>query len=110
MAEGLSLREMNVLCESVWHSVQRGDIPDDDREVLHDLYARFSGGLMPTTFKNPTDELHFHLVRGERHSQSALDLLYRPGEPKRSVWFRMAVGRAQSILMSAYVRDLKMGR
>lgn len=61
-------------------------------------------------FKDSTEELHFHLVRAERHSQQALDLLYKPDGPKRSIWFRMAIGRAQSILMSAYVRDLRMKR
>lgn len=62
------------------------------------------------TFKTPTDELHFNLVRAERHAQQALDLLYKPDGAKRSMWFRMAIGRAQSILMSAYVRDLRMKR
>jgi hypothetical protein len=61
-------------------------------------------------FKDATDELHFHLVRGEHHAQQALDLLYRPDGAKRSIWFRMAIGRAQSILMSAYVRDLRLKR
>lgn len=59
------------------------------------------------SFLNPTDELHYNLVRAERHAQQAFDLLHREDAPKRSIWFRMAVGRAQSILMTAYVRDIK---
>jgi hypothetical protein len=73
----------------------------DEFEVLHPKEEKF---------KSPTDELHFNLVRAERHAQQALDLLYKPEGPKRSIWFRMAIGRAQSILMSAYVRDLRMKR
>lgn len=64
--------------------------------------------LLPedTTFKNPTDELHFNLVRAEQHARQAHDMLYLQAGPKRSVWFKMALGRAQSILMSLYVREL----
>lgn len=110
MGDGLSIRETDVLREAVWHAVQRGDIPDEDREVLHELYSKFSGGLKPSEFKDPTEQLHFYLVGAERRAQQALDLLYKPEGPKRSIWFRMAIGRAQSILMSAYVRDLRLGR
>lgn len=110
MAEELSLREMDVLREAVWHSVQRGDIPNDVRETLHDLYPRLGGMPISVSFKDETDELHFHLVRAERHAQTALDLLYKPDGAKRSMWFRAALGRAQSILMSLYVRDLKTRR
>lgn len=109
----LSSRDVAVLREAVWHAVQRGDIPDDDRHLLHDLYGRLKGNnIIPeeAVFKDPTDELYFHLVRSEHHAQKALDLLYKPDGPKRSIWFRMAIGRAQNILMSAYVRDLRLGR
>jgi hypothetical protein len=57
---------------------------------------------------SPVEELHFHLILAENHSQQALDLLYNLGGPKRSIWFRMALGRAQSILMSLYVRDIRI--
>lgn len=30
--------DVDALRESVWHAVQRGDIPDDDRARLHRLY------------------------------------------------------------------------
>lgn len=33
----LSDDDVRVLMESLWHSVQRGDIPDDDRERMHKL-------------------------------------------------------------------------
>jgi hypothetical protein len=110
MAEFLSPSEMDVLREAVWHAVQRGDIPDDAREVLHGVYPKLGGLPISVSFKDSTDELHFHLVRAERHAQTALDLLYKPDGAKRSMWFSMALGRAQSILMSLYVRDLKTRR
>lgn len=56
-------------------------------------------------FKNATDELQFHLVQAEHHARQAHDLLYEPRGPKRSIWFKMATGRAQSILMSLYVQE-----
>jgi hypothetical protein len=62
-------------------------------------------------FKDAVDELHYNLVRAERHTSQAMDVCYRLENPaKRSYWFRAALGRAQNILMSLYVRDLKMER
>lgn len=62
-------------------------------------------------YKDATDELHFHLSRAHQHAHQAMDVCYRLENPsKRSVWFRMTLGRAQSILISLYVRDLKMER
>lgn len=58
-------------------------------------------------FIDSVDELHYNLVRAERHAQQALDLLYKQDGPKRSIWFKMAVGRAQSILMSLYMQELR---
>lgn len=29
--------DLKVLSESIWHAVQRGDVPDEDRERLHSL-------------------------------------------------------------------------
>lgn len=109
----LASRDVDLLRESVWHAVQRGDVSDEDRKGLHELYERLNGWLVlppREVITTPTEELHFHLIRAEHHSQQALDLLYKPEGPKRSVWFRMAIGRAQSILMSAYVRDLRLKR
>jgi hypothetical protein len=61
-------------------------------------------------FKNTTDELHFHLVRAEYHAQRAYELLFKPEGPKRSLWFRMLVGRAQSILMSCWTTELRKNK
>jgi hypothetical protein len=55
-------------------------------------------------FKDLTEELHYNLVRAEQHARQAHDMLYKKG-PDRSIWFRMALGRAQSILMSLYVQE-----
>lgn len=58
-------------------------------------------------FKDSTAELHFNLVRAEQHARQAHDVLYREDAPKRSVWFKMAAGRAQSILLSLYVQEMR---
>lgn len=50
--------------------------------------------------------LVFNLVRAQQHAQQALDLSYGDGRSKRSLWYRMCLGRAQSILMSLTVREL----
>lgn len=41
------------------------------------------------------------------HAERALNALYKPGGPKRSIWYRMRLGRAQNALISLYVRELK---
>lgn len=81
-------------------------------ELMHEAADAFEKRIpKDENFKDATDELHYNLVRAERHASQAMDVLYRLENPaKRSIWFRMAVGRAQSILMSLYVRDLKMER
>lgn len=40
------------------------------------------------------------------YAERALDALYEPGGPKRSIWYRMAIGRAQNTLIGLYVREL----
>jgi hypothetical protein len=64
--------------------------------------------LLPAeeSFKDTTDELRFNLVRAEQHARQAHDLLYLQDGPKRSVWVKMTLGRAQSILMSLYKQEL----
>ena len=41
------------------------------------------------------------------HAQRALDALYKPSGPKRSILYRMALGRAQSLLIGLYVQELQ---
>lgn len=53
------------------------------------------------------DDYMFNLDCAYRHAQQALDALYRTQGPKRSFWHRMALGRAQSILISMYVKEMK---
>lgn len=60
--------------------------------------------------KTPTEELHFNLVRAELHARQAYDLMYTPDAPKRSLWFRLLLGRAQSILMSLWVQENRSKR
>lgn len=40
-------------------------------------------------------------------SQRALNALYDEYGPNRSLWYRMLLGRAQSILISLYQQELK---
>lgn len=61
-------------------------------------------------FEDTTDELCFNLVRAEQHSRQAHDLLYMGDGPKRSVWYKMALGRAQSLLMNLYMQELRRDR
>jgi hypothetical protein len=60
---------------------------------------------------NRRDQLHreFYedLEAAQRCSQRALNALYVEHGPKRSLWFRMALGRAQSILIRLYKMELK---
>ena len=39
-------------------------------------------------------------------AQKALDYLYRDDGPKRSVFYRLALGRAQSILIGLYSKEI----
>jgi hypothetical protein len=55
------------------------------------------------------DEYHFNLEQAEQHARKAHDLLYyaSDGFVRRSLWVRMALGRAQSILMSLWTQELR---
>jgi hypothetical protein len=52
------------------------------------------------------DEFLENLDAAHRCAQRALDALYRPGGPKRSLLYRMLLGRAQSILIGLYVQEI----
>jgi hypothetical protein len=61
---------------------------------------------MGSTYGYEPDELlRYHIKQAEHHARAAYDLLYKTPGPKRGVFFKMAVGRAQSILMSLHVRE-----
>lgn len=66
-----------------------------------------TGFFKETEFKSLDDELQYNLVRAEQHARQAHDLLYTGDGPKRSFWYKSALGRAQSILMSLYKRELR---
>jgi hypothetical protein len=59
------------------------------------------------TFKSRTEEFHHHLSQAEQHARKAHDMLYSGGGPQRSLWYRMTLGRAQSILMSLWTQELR---
>lgn len=52
------------------------------------------------------DEFLQHLRDAHTSAEKALNLLYKPGGPKRGVMYRMALGRAQSALISLYVKEV----
>lgn len=53
------------------------------------------------------EALVYNIATAQKHAQKALDICYKPGgRCKRSLWYKMALGRAQSILMSLLVREL----
>jgi hypothetical protein len=101
-ADAADKKELHV---DLGHLLVNGDLMRESADEFEKLIPK------EEKFKDATDELHFHLVRAEHHASQAMDVLYRLDNPaKRSVWFKMAIGRAQSILMSAYVRDLRLRR
>lgn len=63
--------------------------------------------LKEEKFKSRTDEFHFNLVRAEQHTKQAHDMLYSGSGPTRGFWVRTALGRAQSTLMSLWVKELR---
>lgn len=52
------------------------------------------------------EALVYNIGKAQRHAQEALDLCYKADGCKRSLWYKMTLGRAQSILMSLLVREL----
>lgn len=80
--------------------IANGDLMNEAADMFEKLLPERA------TFKDAEDELHYNLIRAEQHARQAHDLLYRSSDLKRSVWFKMAVGRAQSILMSLYQQEL----
>ena len=62
---------------------------------------------MPRTEVKKQDYLD-NLNAAHTCAQKALDALYDPRSGvKRSLWYRMLLGRAQSILISLYSQELK---
>lgn len=57
---------------------------------------------------DPEEEIYLiYIQEAERNAQKALDHLYDKDGPKRSLWHRLALGRAQSILMSLLQQELR---
>lgn len=48
-----------------------------------------------------------HLIVAHDHAQKMLDLLYGPDKVKRSLWYRLRLSRAQSILIHYMVKELE---
>ncbi len=54
--------------------------------------------------------LTWNLARAQMHAQQALDELYKPEGTRRGYFYRSALGRAQSTLMTLLRRELDRGR
>lgn len=69
--------------------------------------------LGPETVETPVDPLETFrqdLLTAHTCAQRALDALYRPSGIKRSILYRLALGRAQSLLIGLYVQELQRER
>lgn len=96
--------DVDLLCESLWHSGQRGDIPDDARERMHAIREQLNSTRVEKTgaiIATKDFTIVEHIQLAERHAQKAFNLSYED-EPQ-SFWVRRAIGRAQSILISLIV-------
>ena len=74
-------------------------------DLMREAADRFEKTL-PPKFKSFADELAYYLQQAEQYARKAHDLLYTGGQT-RSIWFKMAAGRAQSILMSLYTQEIR---
>lgn len=53
-------------------------------------------------------EAYLNYLNSSRiYAERALDSLYSRSGPKRSIWYRLALGRAQSTIMSLYKMELR---
>lgn len=69
--------------------------------------------LGPEASEEPVDPLEAYrqdLLTAHTCAQRALDALYTPSGPKRSILYRMALGRAQSILIGLHKQELQRER
>lgn len=58
----------------------------------------------------PYDEYFDDLMAAHSCTLKALDALYKDGGPQRSVWYRLALARAQSILIRLYKQEIHRKR
>lgn len=56
---------------------------------------------------DPLEEYLRNLQTAHTCAQRALDALYSPSGPKRSILYRIALGRAQSLLIGLHVQELQ---
>lgn len=56
---------------------------------------------------NENKMLIVHLEIAHVHAQRALNALYSPSGPKRGLWYRLRLGRAQNALISLHMQELR---
>lgn len=92
--------DVDILCESLWHSMARADIPDIERTRMSAIreqlnHTRIDGANVVVMRDLSIKD---HVAIAERHAQRAFDLSH--GDEHQKFWVRIAIGRAQSILIS----------
>lgn len=65
------------------------------------------GPVEPEKLSDPLEAYLQDLLTAHTCAQRALDALYSPSGPKRSILYRIALGRAQSLLIGLYVQELQ---
>jgi hypothetical protein len=98
--------DVDALCESLWHSLQRADIPDGERERMRAIREQLNSTRVEKNDAVIAVEdfsIKGHVRKAERHAQRALNLAY--GDEPQTFWVRKAIGKAQSILISLIVNN-----
>lgn len=75
------------------------DIADEFEKMTNELDPDFDG--------NKTNKFRHHLNQAHIHAELAYGLLFEADGLKRSYFMRSAIGKAQNILITWYVRELK---
>lgn len=89
--------------------LRSGDVPRGTGEEIANEIERMTRrlDLADPDFNDKTSKFRHHLNQAHIHAQRAYELLFDSDGPKRSYFMRSAIGKAQNILITWYVRELK---
>jgi hypothetical protein len=90
--------------------MENADNQDNQDNTVFDqahIFEHFEHIRADTEEYTPLETYRYHLIRAHTHVREALDLLYKSNGPKRSIWVRMLVGRAQNILIGLVKSELE---
>lgn len=77
-----------------------GDLMNEAADVLEKLLPE------RTVFRDAVDELQWNIIRAEQHTKQAHAVVCRIGAPKRSLFFKTGLARAQSMLSSLFMQEM----